>query len=288
MLRGWWHRIMTDTWNIAVGEMGEDLFPVHIRWMKHDYSDRWFADPFFLEETPDTFVILAEEYLEKYKRGRLCKLTVGKQDCRLVRNEILLDLPTHLSFPNLFVCEGKTYIYPENSASGQLTFYSMGERGLESRSVLDIPLIDPVLFQTEGAGVFLLGTLPEDANGNVLHVFRSGRWDGLFEEVQQISFEDNVARRAGGIFEWNGMHISPAQVCNKHYGEGISFQEIGCDGNGLLTLREIQRLKAKKVTKMTGFHTYNVLGGNVVIDGYRYGNEFIHDFYFKLRGNKYM
>lgn len=279
---------MTDTWNIAFCELGKDLYPAHIRWMKHDYSDRWFADPFFLDETPDTFVILAEEYLERYHRGRICKLIVEKTDCRLVQNDTLLDLSTHLSFPNIFVSEGKTYIYPENSASGQLKIYCMDESGLESRSVLDIPLIDPVLFQTEDSGVFLLGTLPEDANGNILHVFRSGRWDGLFEEVQQISFEDNVARRAGGIFGWNGMHISPAQICNKHYGEGISLQEICFDGNGSLMVREIRRLEAKKVTKMTGFHTYNVLGGNVLIDGYRYGNEFIHDFYFKLRGNKYM
>ncbi len=39
---------------------------------------------------------------------------------------------------------------------------------------------------------------------------------------------------------------------------------------------------------MTGFHTYNVLGNKVVIDGYRYGSELIHDLYFDLRGLKYM
>lgn len=288
MIKKLWNRIFKDTWNIAVCEMGKDLCPANIRWMKHDYSDRWFADPFFLDETPNTFVILAEEYLEKYHRGRICKLIVEKSDCRLVQNETLLDLSTHLSFPNIFVREGKTYIFPENSASGQLVFYCMNELGMVKQSSLEIPLIDPVLFQTDDSGLFLLGTLPEDANGNILHVFTSSRGNARFEEVQQISFKDNVARRAGSIFEWNGKRISPAQVCNKHYGEGISFQEIQRDESGLLTLREIQRLKAKRVTKMTGFHTYNLLGDNVVIDGYRYGNEFIHDFYFKLRGLKYM
>lgn len=284
MIKKLWTRIIKGTWNIAVCEVGKDLFPANIRWMKHDYSDRWFADPFFLDETPDTFVILAEEYLERYHRGRICKLIVEKLDCRLVQNETLLDLSTHLSFPNLFVGEGKAYVFPENSASGQLAFYSMNELGLVKQSSLEIPLIDPVLFQTDDSGIFLLGTLPEDANGSLLHVFKSSRWNGRFEEVQQISFEDNVARRAGSIFGWNGKHISPAQVCNKHYGEGISFQEIQCDESGLLTLREIQRLKAKRVTKMTGFHTYNVLGNSVVIDGYKYGSEIIHDLYFKLRG----
>ena len=53
-------------------------------------------------------------------------------------------------------------------------------------------------------------------------------------------------------------------------------------------MKEIKRLEAKKVTKMTGFHTYNVLENKVVIDGYYYGNELIHDIYFDLRGLKYM
>ena len=39
---------------------------------------------------------------------------------------------------------------------------------------------------------------------------------------------------------------------------------------------------------MTGFHTYNVWENMVVIDGYKYGSEIIHDLYFKLRGLKKM
>lgn len=39
-------------------------------------------------------------------------------------------------------------------------------------------------------------------------------------------------------------------------------------------------------TKMysEGFHTFNVFGDKVVIDGYRYGSKFLHDLYFKIRG----
>ena len=81
-----------------------------------------------------------------------------------------------------------------------------------------------------------------------------------------------------------GKTIAPAQICNYHYGEGISVQEIIFVEDGLLHVKEIRRFEAKEVTKMTGFHTYNVFGEKVVIDGYRYGNEFIHDTYFKIRG----
>ena len=53
-------------------------------------------------------------------------------------------------------------------------------------------------------------------------------------------------------------------------------------------MSEIKRLKAKQITKMTGFHTYNTFGKKVIIDGYSYGNEFIHDIYFDIRGLKNM
>jgi len=286
-IRKWWNRLLIDTWNIAFCEMGEDMSPVNLRWMKHDYSDRWFADPFFLEETPYAYVILVEEYMRHVRKGRLAKLIVEKKECQLVQNETLLDLKTHLSFPNVFIYGGETYIYPENSAAGELTFYCLSSNGLEKRAVIPVPLIDPVFYQIYEDLVLLLGTMPEDANGNILHVFKSASLFGPYEEVQQIIFKDNIARRAGNIFKWKGRVIAPAQVCNKHYGEGISFQEVDFREGDCLSLREILRLEAKKVTKMTGFHTYNVVGNKVVIDGYYYGNEFIHDLYFDIRGLKY-
>ena len=286
----YWRKIINANWNIAIAEIGEDLSPVNIRWIKHNYTDRWFADPFFLEITSDAYVILAEEFIISSGLGRICRLVIGKKDYELIQNDTLLELSTHLSFPNSFIHEGNTYIYPENSAAGQLTIYRMTEHNLEYKTMLPIPLIDPVLFFNNEKGVFLLGTLPENAKGNsnILHVYKSDHLWGKYKETQQIPFKDNVARRAGKIFQWKGKIISPAQICNNHYGEGISLQEIKCSEDGTLNMQEIQRLEAKQITKMTGFHTYNVFGENVVIDGYQYGNEFIHDTYFKIRGFKNM
>ena len=289
VLRNQWGKIINANWDIAIAEIGGDLSPVNIRWVKHDYRDRWFADPFLLEETSDTFVILAEEFMQDSGLGRICMLFVDKKDCRLIQNETLLELDTHLSFPNVFNHDGKTYVYPENCASGQLTIYQMIDNRLERKTVISLPLMDPVVY-TVNDGVILLGTLPEDnnGNGNVLHVYKSNQPIGTYTEIQQISFKDNIARRAGNIFEWKGRFIAPAQVCNKHYGEGISLQELKFSEDGSLSMEEINRLEAKQITKMTGFHTYNVLGNKVAIDGYHYGSEFIHDLYFDLRGLKYM
>ena len=289
-LKKCWRKIINAQWNIAIADLGEDLSPVNIRWIKHNYTDRWFADPFILEKTSDTYVILAEEFMNSSGLGRVCRLIIDKSNYQLVQNDTLLELRTHLSFPNFFIHEGNIYIYPENSAAGQLTVYHMAEHLVEYKKMLPVPLIDPVLFLNNEQGVYMLGTLPDNANGNsnILHVYKSDHLWGEYKEVQQISFNDNVARRAGKTFQWKGKVISPAQICNNHYGEGISLQVIKCSEDGTLNLQEIQRLEAKIITKMTGFHTYNVLDEEVVIDGYKYGNEFIHDTYFKIRGFKNM
>lgn len=288
LIKKFWNKIIQATWNIAIAEMREDLTPVNIKWVKHNYSDRWFADPFFLDVTPDYYVVLAEELMLSNNKGRICKLFIEKKECELIHNETLLDIETHLSFPNYFTNKEKeTFIYPENNASGHLTIYRLSEQGPVPSTIIPIPLIDPVLLKRDD-GVLLLGTLPEDANDNILHIYKSSRQMDEFEEIQRITFSDNIARRAGNVFEWNGKIIAPGQICNKHYGEGISLQEVTSANDGSLVIHEIKRLEAKKVTKMTGFHTYNVMGKAIVMDGYHYGNEFIHDLYFKLRGLKNM
>lgn len=284
ILKKYWKKIIQDTWNIAIAEMGDDLNPINIKWMTHNYSDRWFADPFLLDETPDNYIILAEEFMFYNNKGRICKLTVEKNEFKLIHNETLLDKENHLSFPNIYINEeAKTFIYPENNASGHLTVYHLSEQGPTQKVIIPMPMIDPVFIKRDDC-LLLLGTLPEDANKNVLHIYKSSRQMDKFEDVQKIIFSDNIARRAGNVFEWKGKIIAPGQICNRHYGEGISLQEITFADDGSLNIKEIKRLEAKKVTKMTGFHTYNVMGNVIVMDGYHYGNEVIHDIYFKLRG----
>ena len=96
-------------WNIAIAERNDDLSLKNIRWMKHNYNDRWFADPFIIDDTEDAYIVLVEEYMHATRLGRLARLTISKKDCTLLKNETILDLKTHLSFPNPIVVDGKVY-----------------------------------------------------------------------------------------------------------------------------------------------------------------------------------
>ena len=268
-------------WNIAIADIGDDLVPKSIRWMQHDYTDRWFADPFIIDETEDNYIVLVEEYLRDSQKGRLARLTLSKKDFCLIKNETILDIATHLSFPNFIDVKGNTFIYPENSSSGKTYYYEYGSVLHSPMEFSSLPLADAVVFKNN-SNYYLLYTLGENCNGSQLYVSVSKNPLNGYKKCQEITFKDNIARRAGNVFSWNGRLISPAQVSNHDYGEGISLQELSFE-HGELRLNEIVRMLPPTKDYSKGFHTYNVYGNKVIIDGYRYGSDLLHFIYFLIR-----
>lgn len=275
-------KFIHQRWNIAIAERNEDLSLRNIHWVQHSYTDRWFADPFIISESQDSYIVLVEEFMRDPKKGRLARLTISKGDFRILSNETVLDLPTHLSFPNPIFVDGEMYIYPENGQSGKTLYYEYGEMLHNPQELSPLPLADAVIFKNENT-YYLLYTIGKECNGNVLHVACADKPFGNYKHIQEIQFSDNIARRAGNVFEWEGRIISPAQVCNKEYGEGVSLQEIKVDG-GKLIFNEIKRFSPPSPLYSKGFHTYNVWRKDiVVIDGYKYGCDFIRNLYWLIR-----
>lgn len=281
IIRKFLHKYIYQDWNIAIADVADDLSPVNIIWMKHGYKDRWFADPFIIGETEVHYIILVEECMFETGRGRLARLKVTKDDCKLVSNETILDLPSHLSFPNMINIDGQKYLYPENGSAGYTRYYRYDTRLEELGTLSEIPFADATIIPYKGL-YHLLATVGEQCNGNTLEVFRSAKPFGTYTKIQEIIFTDNIARRAGNAFCWKNMLISPAQVCNNDYGEGVSLQKLVFDDDKIV-LTEIKRMKPPTKEYPEGFHTYNVFGSKVVIDGYRYGSKLLHRLYFSIR-----
>lgn len=274
-------KFIHQQWNIAIAERDNNLRLKNIHWIKHSYSDRWFADPFIISESRDSYIVLVEEFMRDSKKGRLAKLTISKGDFRILSNETVLDLPTHLSFPNPISVDGEMYIYPENGQSGKTLYYEYGETLHNPQELSSLPLADAVIFKKDNT-YYLLYTIGKECNGNVLQVACADTPLGNYKHFQEIKFSDNIARRAGNVFEWEGRIISPAQVCNKEYGEGVSLQEIVFVGDDI-QIKEITRLEPPTKDYPDGFHTYNVFKNQVVIDGYIYKYPFLRSIYYKLR-----
>ena len=116
-------RLAHYAWDIAFGTYSDTIITnglsgINVKVVKNPYKNKWFADPFILEATENTIQFLVEEFDDKVGRGRIARLKVNKSNCRIEECSIILDLPTHLSFPVIYRVNGCIYVHPENSASG--------------------------------------------------------------------------------------------------------------------------------------------------------------------------
>lgn len=234
-----------------------------VRFLKHPYKSRWFADPFFLSATPDRLVLLAEEYRYSTDKGRIVRLTVDRHTFRLLGNDPVLELDTHLSFPFLLRENGRCYLYPENSQAGAWKRYAYDPETNTvgpGETLIPQPLTDAVI--APDGRVF--STRLPDPNGAALTIYENGR------EKDVVTFSEKIARSAGAFFQVGDRWYRPAQECNDCYGHAVVFQEVSRSGSNW-TFREIRRLYSPHPWFDAGCHTYNTLDGISVIDvaGYR-------------------
>lgn len=247
--------------------------PLHVRWLKHDYKDRWFADPFILEINENEIVVLVEEFYNPINRGRLAKLTIDKSSISLIKTEPILTLDTHLSFPAIIRKDDKVYIYPENHESGHLYIYEFDVKSNECRRISSIcnePLTDAIYTEKLGRPQ-IFSTVVPTPNGTVLDIYDYDEQTSTFIKGGEIIFKERIARNAGDWFEFNGRCYRPAQECNVTYGRAISLQEVKQNG-GSYQFCEIRRITSPHPDFNLAFHTFNLYSGLIVVDalGYKY------------------
>lgn len=229
-------------------------------------ADRWFADPFIVDVTPTHIVLLVEEFLYSSGKGRLARLVVSRKDYVLERNDTLLDLDTHLSFPMIVRKHGSIFICPENSAGGKLKYYEYDIS--ECRCILrgtmcDLPLVDAVFEEFDGRE-YVFATQKPSPNGRILNIFKRGE-DGEFHHCQDVIFKDNIARNGGAFLRIKDRVYRPAQDCNGGYGRGLSIQRVSyC--NGHFEFMEDVRMKSPRGYLDYGMHTLNEHNGLTVVD----------------------
>lgn len=230
-------------------------------------KDRWFADPFILDVTPTHITLLVEEFVSASAKGRIARLIISRKDYTLERNDTLLDLDTHLSFPTIVRREDAVYIIPENSAGGKLNAYKYDEavaKCLPYKTLSDEPLIDAIHHDIDGKE-YIFATKGPDANGTTLHIYRKDE-KGTYTQCQTVTFPDNIARNGGAFFSIGNTLYRPAQDCNGGYGRGLSIQKIEKDDKGLFTVTETVRLKSPRKRLDHGMHTLNEYKGITVVD----------------------
>jgi len=260
-----------------------DGSPIRVSWLQHSYTDRWFADPFILDVTPDSYLVLVEEWYDPIGRGRIAKLTIDRKTCRLIDCRPILELDTHLSFPVISRREGKIYITPENSAAGKLVRYVYNPATDEvtpDRVVSDERLTDAVYFSFQNKD-YLFSTKLPDANGKELGVYTL-QPSRKYELAEVCHFPENISRMAGNFFECGGIWYRPAQVCIKSYGDAVSLQAVRREDDKW-SFSEVRRIYSPHPNFELGFHTFNVYGDTIVVDALGFRRPVLSHFMQRLK-----
>lgn len=270
-------QLQESAWLLGICENGfDDLKENCIRWISNgEYEGKkWFADPFILDYDEKTIYLLVEEFDYKVHRGRIAKLTISREKWEVVDCKIILDLSTHLSFPMIWRENDKVFVCPENYKSGGWKIYYYDEdieKLVPVHELVDKPLTDAIMYSNE-SNYYILSTFVPTPSGRCLTIWQSKKLMEQYNKVQEIVFNENIARNAGMIFNYEEKMIRPAQECNDTYGHAISFQQMGIN-DGEFSFNEIYRWYSKHPEYSIGAHTYNQHPkGMAVIDvkGYRY------------------
>ena len=124
-----------------------------ILWMPDPGPWRYCADPFALQGT-DRLQVFVEAYDYRDKRGVIDLYEVDVAQRRWFRAGTVLSKPFHLSYPFVFVDQGRTWMIPESAKAGEIALYRAGdslhEWHRECALLPGVPGVDATLLRHEG------------------------------------------------------------------------------------------------------------------------------------------
>ena len=284
-----------NLWNLGFIEEGlEDTLKSKnpkIHWVKKRINDRWFADPFILEVTESEIIILAEEYCYDVRRGRIARVVIDRKIYEEKNFEIILDLPTHLSFPFIFRQNDKVYLMPENSASGCSTIYEYDDASRKLtplHHLAEESFADATIFEMDGKS-YLCTTMLPDTNSTSVNIYSFDKENlKVVDRIAIVEFPIVCGRNAGEVFSVDGQLYRPAQDCTLCYGHGVILQKMTMK-DGEWKFEDVNSFYPNTFNYNQGVHTFNNYKGLIVIDARGYRNPVIGrilTFLFKMIGKK--
>lgn len=266
-----------ENWNIGFvnGLTAEKLLQSgklpKVKWMRHGYKDRAFADPHILCEEGECLTILCEEIIFG-KKGRISRLLVKKGTYELIDRKVLLELPTHLSYPAIIEDDGDIYIYPENSESGQIRKYRYNPESelLEDSGLLaDGDLADFTICDRQiGDKWFALCTRLQTDSYENAYLYCSGSKLGIYTPVnnEPVVRSRSCSRPGGNFFSVGKEIYRPAQDCTLRYGWALRIMHV----KSFMPYEEeeVMMIKPRSFKYYRGIHTLNFGKNMAVTDGY--------------------
>lgn len=201
-----------------------------VRWLEPSGGDRYLADPFGVVAGQDLW-ILAEDYSYRGDRGTIAACAFSPTGARQGAWKTVLETGHHMSYPQVFEHDGRTYCLPESAASGGIVLYrsdSFPEHWVPVATLVpNFAGVDPTLCCIDGRW-WLFCTNLDQGDCTHLNVFYADSLTGPYTSHAKnpVKIDIGGSRPAGSLFQLDGTWIRPAQNCAKTYGGSISLNRI--------------------------------------------------------------
>lgn len=237
-------------------------------------KDRFWADPFIVEENGVHYVFVEELEFEEGK-GYISVIELKEGVSKPLKSQKILEKPYHLSYPFIFKLQDTYYMIPESTANKTIDLYQCEDFPLKWRycnALMENVIAADTTIKFHD-GKYWLFTLIEPEQGITtnkdLHIFYSddllsNNW--VAHPANPVVSDVSSARPAGNIFEDEGVLYRPSQDCSKRYGWAMSVNKI-------ITLNEKEYLEEKVTHIMPNWernllatHTFNKVGKLSMVD----------------------
>lgn len=271
-VRFFFQRLKIQTYNIGFitkpidGVISSGLGQGDIHWMSHNYRDRFFADPFLWKRDKNYFYVLCEEFLFFEEKGKITLLKIKKDNYVLTERKVIIDEPTHLSFP--FCEENGNYIIPESVLSGKCAKYILDSKDevIEKKEIFREGLIDTVFFLDDYGTEWML-TAKNRIPSTELYIYYKD--DGEYKPVSDnpVISNNRITRSAGRFFKVENNLYRPVQDCLGRYGRQTKIMRVNIMN---------RRMEFKEKITLNSFacppfnetmHTFNVYDDIIIVDG---------------------
>lgn len=234
-------------------------------------GSRFFADPFpFVHD--GRRCVFVEDFDHSTQKGVISVFEIDETGGAGPRR-VVLEEPTHLSYPQVFEHAGDIWMLPENSASCEIVLYRADQfpHRWSRHAVLiaGAEISDATLLHRDGL-FWLFGTL-RDGHGSTsdtLVIYHAPALDGPWtpHTANPILIDRAAARPAGAFIERDGRTWLPVQDGTDEYGGGIGMSELIELSTTRIRMGRPELLWPLGEEPQAKIHTYNRAAGLEVID----------------------
>jgi len=235
-------------------------------------TDKFFADPFIVNENNKSYVFF-EEYCYLKQKGMISYLEIDEKE-NVSEPQVIIEKDYHLSYPFVFKHENKYYMIPETLGAKTIELYEATNfpQKWELKKVLfnNINAVDnSLIYYNQKFWLFTNVATNGVALADELFIFYSdsvtGEWKA--HSKNPVISNSKTARSAGKFFFHKGKLIRPSQENSLRYGYALNFNAVDILTENDYKETLIKNVRPEFIDDNLAIHTFNSDNIYNIIDG---------------------